>query len=138
MRQELGLGVNAFLRLSGMSKGTYYCRRQQAQVGRRSHPSNLCPSPKRETIRGHAREVALAFPTYGYRKVWAELIRRGIEAKKSTVYRVLKEEGLLLPAKRKRKTEDQGPEPPKPERVGFVVSADSTLWRLVESKGSPG
>ena len=38
----------------------------------------------------------------------------GIEVKASTVYRVLKKEGLLLPARRKRKSEDQGHEPPKP------------------------
>jgi len=57
-------------------------------------------------------------------------------AKASTIYRVLKEEGLLLPTRRKRKAEDQGPEAPNPERVGLVLSADSTLWRLVESKGS--
>ena len=137
MRQELGLGVNAFLRLSGMSKGTYYRRRRQAQDGRHPFSSQPRLKPKREAIREYARKVAPAFPTYGYRKVWAELARRGIEAKKSMVYRVLKEEGLLLPRERTPKPKSQGPEPPKPELVGLVLSADSTLWRLVESKGSP-
>jgi len=135
VRRELGLGVNAFLRLSGMSKGTYYRRRRQAQAGRSSSPSR--PRPKQEAIRGPAREIALAFPTYGYRKVWAELLRRGIQTSQSTVYRVLKGERLLLPTKRKRKVKNQGPELPKPEQVGLVLSADSTLWRLVEHKGSP-
>ena len=135
MRRELGLGVNAFLRLSGMSKGTYYRRRRQAQAGRSSSSSR--PRPKQEAIRGPAREIALAFPTYGYRKVWAELLRRGMVATKSTVYRALKAEGLLLPTKRKRKVTDQGPELPQPEQVGLVFSADGTLWRLVESKGAP-
>jgi len=60
-------------------------------------------------------------------------------ATKSTVYRVLKEEGLLLPMKRRRRKDQDkrsGPEPPKPERVGLVLSADGTLWRLVEPKGA--
>ncbi len=120
------------MRLSGMSKGTYYRRRRQAQAGRSSSPSR--PRPKQEAIRGPAREIALAFSTYGYRKVWAELLRRGIQTSQSTVYRVLKGERLLLPTKRKVK--NQGPELPKPEQVGLVLSADGTLWRLVESKGA--
>ena len=78
MRLELGLGVNAFLRLTGMSKGTYYRRRRQAQAGRSSSPPR--PRPKREAIREQAREIALAFPAYGYRKVWAELLRREMAA----------------------------------------------------------
>jgi len=135
VRQEFGLGVNAFLRLSGMSKSTYYRRRRQPKAGQSS--STFRPRPKQEAIREHAREVALAFPTYGYRKVWVELIRRGMVATESTVYRVLKQEGLLLPTKRRPKAKNQGPKPPKPELVGLVLSADSTLWRLVESKGSP-
>ena len=123
----------------GMSKGTYYRRRRQAQAGRSSSPPK--PRPKREVLREQVREIALAFPTYGYRKVWAELLRRGIPASPSTVYRVLKEEGLLLPMKRRRRKDQDkrsGSEPPKPERVGLVLSADGTLWRLVESRGAPG
>ena len=49
------------------------------------------------------------------------------------------EEGLLLPVKRRRRKDQDkrlGPEPPRPERVGLVLSADGTLWRLVEHKGA--
>lgn len=146
MRRELGLGINAFLRLSGMSKGVYYRRRRQARAGQGSSPPRPCP--KREAIRESAREVALAFPTYGYRKIWAELLRRSIPASPSTVYRVLEEEGLLLSTRRRRpypsryqskdQSKDQRPgsEPPRPERVGLVLSADGTLWWLVEHKGA--
>jgi len=137
VRLELGLGVNAFLRLTGMSKGTYYRRRRQAWVGQSFSSSR--PRPKREVLREPAREIALAFPAHGHRKVWAELLRRGIPASPSTVYRVLKGEGLLLPVKRRRRKDQDkrlGPEPPRPERVGLVLSADGTLWRLVESKGA--
>lgn len=123
------------MRLSEMSKGTYYRRRRQAQAGPRSSPSRS--RPKQEAIRGPARKIALTFPAYGYRKVWAELLRRGIQAKKSTVYRVLKAERLLLPMKRRPKAKRPGPESPKPERVGLALSADSTSWRLVEHEGCP-
>ena len=145
VRRELGLGVNRFLRLLGMSKSTYYRRKRRwrevqggALRGVRRARGSRCfrRCPERDAIQEHAREIALAFPTYGYRKVWAELLRRGIQTSQSTVYRVLKAEGLLLPTKRKRKVKNQGPELPKPERVGLVLSADGTLWRLVESKGA--
>lgn len=63
-------------------------------------------------------------------------MRRGIPASPSTVYRVFKEEGLLLPMKRRPKAESQGPEPPRPGQVGLVLSADGPRWRLVESKGA--
>ncbi len=159
MRRELGLGVNAFLRLSGMTKSTYYRRKQRGQdaedgapPGTRGARGARCTRrcPKRDTIRKQVREVALAFPSYGYRKVWAELLRQGVAATRSTVYRVLGEEGLLLPTRRRRpypsryQSQDQskdqrpGSEPPRPERVGLVLGADGTLWRLVEGKGTPG
>ena len=71
MRLELGLGVNAFLRLSGMSKSAYYRRKRrwrEVQGGaprgtRRAKGSGYhrrCP--KREVLREPAREIALAFP----------------------------------------------------------------------------
>jgi len=104
------------------------------QARRSSSPSR--PRPKQEAIWKQAREIALAFLTYGYRKVWAELTRRGMVATESMVYRVLKE-GLLLLMKRRPKAKSQGPEPPKPKGVGLVLSADSTLWRLIEHGGSP-
>lgn len=104
------------MRLSEMSKGIYYRRRRQVQAGPRSSPSRS--RSKQEAIRGPAREIALTFPAYGYRKVWAELLRRGIQAKKSTVYRVLKAERLLLPMKRGPKAKRQGPESPKARAGG--------------------
>jgi len=82
---------------------------------------------KRDAIREQDCKIALAFPTYGYHKVWAELLRRGIRTSRSTVYRVLKAEGLLLPMKRRPKARSQSSEPPRPHRVGLVLSADSTL-----------
>lgn len=109
MRRELGLGVNAFLRLSGMSKGTYYRRRRQAQAGRSSSPSR--PRPKREAIRGPAREIALAFPTYGYRKVWAGLLRQGIQTSQGTVYRVLKKDCCFRQSGRLRTKDPSCPSP---------------------------
>lgn len=41
----------------------------------------------------------------------------------------------MLSTKRKRRLKNQGPELPEPEQAGLVLSADGTLWRLVESKG---
>ena len=153
MRREQSLGVNRFLRLVGTSKRAYYRRKRRWQEvqggalqGARRARGSRCfrRCPKREVLREQTREIALAFPAYGYRKAWAELLRRGMVATKSTVYRVLREEGLLLSTRRRRpypgqhQSKDQRPgsEPPRPDRVGLVLSADGTLWRLMESKGA--
>ena len=95
--------------LAGMSKSAYYRRKRrwrevQSEVlrgTRRARGSRCFRCPKRKAIRKQAREIALAFPAYGYRKIWTELLRRGIPASPSTVYRALKEEGFLLPMKRR-------------------------------------
>ncbi|WP_158531651.1 MULTISPECIES: IS3 family transposase [unclassified Meiothermus] len=139
MRRELGPGVNAFLRLLGMSKGAYYRRKRKGHEDQEGVPGakGSCqrPCPKREAIRDQARQVALTFPTYGYRKVWAELLRRGVVATESTVYRVLQGEGLLLPRKGgRRKDPGQGGEPEPPSPSGWAWCSAPTVpcggwWR---------
>lgn len=49
------------------------------------------------------REVALEFPAYGYRRVLAELKRRGWKVGERRVRRLLREAGLLRSRKRRRK-----------------------------------
>lgn|GEM_PF-5955298 len=53
---------------------------EMSKLRRRSHP-------KQEAIRRPACEIALTFLASSDCKVWAELLRRGIQAKKRTVYR---------------------------------------------------
>jgi transposase InsO family protein len=61
------------------------------------------PQPPDDTdLKTTIREVAGQFPTYGYRRVTAELGRRGVTANRKRVARLMGEMGLT--AKTKRKT----------------------------------
>jgi len=50
----------------------------------------------REVIGEQVKELAEEHPCYGYRKIWALTQKTGLQGSRSTVYRVLKEAGLLL------------------------------------------
>lgn len=50
----------------------------------------------REVIEERVRELAEGHPCYGYRKIWALARKKGLQGSLSTVYRTLKEAGLLL------------------------------------------
>ena len=58
--------------------------------------------PDDETLKAAIRDVAGQFPTYGYRRVTAELQRRDWNVNRKRVARLMREMGLT--AKTKRKT----------------------------------
>lgn len=76
----------------GVSRSTYYRRRNQEHLsnGSRSHV-RVAPDLRRRVI-----DLAKKHPLYGYRKVWALLGDDRHRVSKSTVYRWLKAEDLLL------------------------------------------
>lgn len=56
------------------------------------------PRPVRDRIDGPARELALAWPAWGHRKIWALLEVDGHRASPATVERALREHALLQSA----------------------------------------
>jgi transposase InsO family protein len=54
-------------------------------------------------LRGAIERIVLEFPGYGYRRVSAELHRRGFEANRKRVLRIMREESLLCQLKRRLK-----------------------------------
>lgn len=117
LRKELGLGVNRFLQLAGISKATYY---------RRKRGSKTRSAPAQERIAGLADGCVEPPPHYGYRRVWALLVRAGIQASPSTVYRWMKRQQRLQRSPR-RQGYRYSP-PPQPEQVGWILGLDFTHW----------
>ncbi len=69
--------------------------------------------PDDETLQAAIREVAGEFPTYGYRRVTAELQRRGWNVNRKRVVRLMQEMGLQakIKPKRRRTTNSEHPYP---------------------------
>jgi putative transposase len=76
--------VNALCQMTGMSRAGYYrwCVPQQA-------------TPVEMEIRNALQQAALEWPTYGYRRITAELQRRGFQVNHKRVLRLMRKDNLL-------------------------------------------
>ena len=92
-RHEHGAGhVHRLCAAIGLSRATYYRLRERLEN----------PAPEQDTeLRSLIHEVALAWPSYGYRRITAELRRRGVVANHKRVLRLLREDNLLCLRKRR-------------------------------------
>lgn len=117
VRQELGLGVNRFLKLSGIAKASYY----RLKRGSKAHPC-----PVQQAIEDRVKQHSEQNPRYGYRRVWALLFREGMAVSPSTVYRLMKHTERLQQSPR-RKGYRYSP-PPRPEQIGLTLGLDFTRW----------
>lgn len=100
MRRQAGLSVARFCWLAGISRSTWHrwaARERTGQPTRRRWPR-----PVRERIDQPARELALRWPAWGHRKIWALLAADGHRASPATVERALRDHCLLQPAGRLR------------------------------------
>jgi len=79
-----GQAVNALCQMTGLSRASYYRWRV---------PPLDCPVEME--LRDAMQDIALQFPAYGYRRITAELERRGFEANHKHVLRLMREDNLL-------------------------------------------
>ena len=56
------------------------------------------PQPARESVRDRVLFHATAHPAWGHRKIWAMVRHDGYVVSEATVLRLLRDEGLILPA----------------------------------------
>jgi len=86
IRQAAGKGkaVTALCQMTGLNRAGYY-RWRVPQAG----------LPVEMELRDELQQIALASPAYGYRRITAELNRRGIQANHKRVLRVMREDNLL-------------------------------------------
>lgn len=75
---------------AGISRATFYRLRRLAE------------EPRQEAdLRGLIQEIALAWPSYGYRRITAELHRRGHAVNHKRVLRLMRQDNLLCLRKRR-------------------------------------
>lgn len=79
-------------------------RRGCALIGlnRKSHRYRQRRKPSKK-LTGRIRQLAMKYPQFGYRRIWAMLRRDGIKINLKKVYRLWKLEKLALPKRRPRK-----------------------------------
>jgi transposase InsO family protein len=88
IRQAVAQGetesVKALCAMTGLSRATYY-RRRVPLVG----------IPVQMEIRDELQRIALEFPSYGYRRITAEMRRRNWDVNHKRVLRLMREDNLL-------------------------------------------
>ena len=94
MRARAGLSVRRFCALAGVPRAGYYRRREAAAAG---GGTRSWPAPVRDRIEQPAAQLALEWPAWGHRKIWALLEADGFHASQATVRRALKARALLQP-----------------------------------------
>ncbi len=76
--------MNALCQMTGLSRAGFYRRRLPRQA-----------TPVEMEIRDQMQRVALESPAYGYRRITAELQRRGFAVNHKRVLRMMREDNLL-------------------------------------------
>ena len=104
MKAGSGLTVKRMVKLAHVSRASFYRFDENAESG---------PDPDMD-LRDAIQRIALEWPTYGRRRITAELRRQGWTVNPKRVYRLMCEDNLLCFRKRK-----------------FVVTTDSNHGRKV-------
>lgn len=100
MRQQAGLSISRMCALAAIHRSTWHrwaARERDGQPQR-----GPWPRPVRGRIEQPARELALRWPAWGHRKIWALLCADGHRASPATVERALRDHALLQPDGRMR------------------------------------
>jgi len=98
IRSEAGLTVVRFCELTGVSQSTWY-RRRARWLSAVEPVKGPWPALKRREVEAVVHFLALRYPAWGHRKIWALTVARGYEISISTVYRIMLERGLVHPAR---------------------------------------
>ena len=110
MKAGSGLTVKRMVKLAHVSRASFYRFEENAKGG---------PDPDMD-LRDAIQRIALEWPSYGRRRITAELRRRGWTVNPKRVYRLMCEDNLLCVRKRK-----------------FVVTTDSNHGRKVYPNLAP-
>jgi putative transposase len=89
LMDRLGLSERRACRVAGQHRSTQ--RHRDPDVGRD------------DGLRRRLREIARAYPRWGYRRAWALLRGEGFEVNRKRVQRLWREEGLRVPARRRKR-----------------------------------
>ena len=90
------MGVERFAARLGIPRSTWYYWRSAHLAGR---ATARWPAPVVDELQAPAAQTAQKWSAWGHRKIWAMMRADGLTVSASSVYRALKREGLLLPAR---------------------------------------
>lgn len=96
IRVEAGMSTARFCQLIDMPERTW--RRWQAKARAGESVRGPWPRPARSAAAQLVRKHALAHPAWGHRKIWAMVRHDGHVVSQASVLRLLRDEGLILPA----------------------------------------
>lgn len=96
IRVQAGMSRTRFCQIIDMPERTW--RRWQAKTRAGGNAKGPWPRPARAAAGGRVRKHALAHPAWGHRKIGAMVRRDGHVVSQATVLRLLRDEGLILPA----------------------------------------
>jgi len=82
--------VNALCQMTGLSRSGFY----RSRVPRQATPVEM-------EIRDEVQKIAVELPAYGYRRITAELQKRGFAVNHKRVVRMMREDNLLCVRRRK-------------------------------------
>ena len=95
IRQHAGIPVARFCARAGIPRARWYRMRERALGAQPA--KGPWPRPARRRVETVVHELALRYPAWGHRKIWALTIVKGHEVSASTVHRIMLERGLLHP-----------------------------------------
>src|SRR5512133_3371966 len=95
MRERAGLSIARFCALAGVHRATYHRWVLRERAGRPAR--GRWPAPVRDAVEQPAAQLALEWPAWGHRKIWALLEADGFAASQATVRRALRSRALLQP-----------------------------------------
>lgn len=107
------------------------CQRSSYYYQPKPPPGVASGQADESEVRAAIEGIAARWPTYGYRRVTAQLHRQGIGANHKRVYRLLREMGLQVSPKRRksRTTDSEHPFPRYPNLVqGLEVVRPDQVW----------
>ncbi len=90
-------------------------------------PSSLYYHPSRKEdpqLLAKLKEIALKYPSYGYRRCWALLRKMGFKVNIKKVYRLYREAGLQRPQRRRRK------KPHAASQLRPVATQPFSVWAM--------
>lgn len=118
LRREYALGVNAFLRWTGIAKSSYYRRKDRHQRSRWIQVQ----------IAKRVKTLCVKHVSLGYRPIAALLNSRRHQASESSVFRVMQHLGLLQ-KQRPRRERTRRPTPKlEPKKIGLTIGLDFIHW----------
>ncbi len=87
-----------------------------------------------EALRARLRELASELPRYGYKRLCRRLRKQGWSVNHKRIYRIYREEGLMVRKRKRKRLIRRGDRPAPPQRLNERWSMDFTSDQLADGR----